>query len=489
MELKRFTLNFAARSAPLPVLLFLVFSANLHALDAPVAIEPLDLPSLPNYTPVMMSDLPDFKSECETKASKSGKVHCNGLLATINYLEFKKREPSQKPEEIKLSPEMTGFQKEIPVQILRQSGTAPLAVALLGFGQKCDDKIARAWLTYLFDSGCHVLIFDSLVRNNMNEATGHGVAGNFVEESKIACKLIDTVLKLPVGDGGKTLHDMTTSVRLLGTSYGGLLTAQCLRDPLAKAWPIDRALILSTPVNMRTAAQRLDTFAREDAPFYGIFDLMKLLGGYTPKGDEPNDQEQRLMRAGIGYVFHGDLQGYAKSNIQRYDPGLIDRLRNVEENPEQKSIYEEMIDTLKVRHKAEIKDLEAKKDTLQKDDYDRARRDLQERHKVQEIIAKRRSSEVDHWNFYDYVFLLLKPYWKLKHSDSTAVTIEQMLRGAPNYVQAFVAQDDPLNDPKELQLIQSRVQPPLLQVMPHGGHLGYTATKWVEELIHKMFKP
>lgn len=476
-----------------PALLLLIgttilFTGSSHAFDAPVAIEPVQLPDSKGYVPILMGDLPPFMADCETKVTKSGKVPCHGLMATINYTEFKKKEPSIKEEQLILQPSDTGFQKEVPIRLIRQNGKAPLAVVLLGFGQKSDDKLARAWQTYLCDAGCHVLIFDSLVRNNMNEATNIGVAGNFVEETKAACKIVDASLALKLSDG-KTLRDYSTSVRVMGTSYGGLLAAQMLRSSQAKEWPLDRVLILSTPINMRTAAQRLDTFSREDQPFFGIFELAKLLGGYTPKSEHPSPREERLMRAGIGYVFHGDLQGLAKSNMERYDPTLPERLKGREENKEQKAIYTEMVETLKQRQKAEMKEVESKKDTLDKDAYQKLKTETEERHRVQEIIAKRQPSQIDHWNFYDYVFLLLKPYWKLKHGDSSAVTLEQMLRGAPNFVQSFVAADDPLNDPKELEAMQARLEPPALQVMPHGGHLGYTATKWVEVLIHKMFEP
>jgi len=478
---------------PALVLLLVLGSTTLvtdssHAFDAPAVIEPVQLPDAKGYVPILMSDLPAFMADCETKVTKSGKVPCHGLMATINYMEFKKKEASIKEEQLILDPHETKFQKEIPIRLIRQNGKAPLAVVLLGFGQRSDDKLAKAWAAYLCDAGCHVLLFDSLVRNNMNEATNLGVAGNFVEETKVACKIIDASLALKLSDG-KTLRDYSTSVRVMGASYGGLLAAQMLRSPQATEWPIDRMLILSTPISMRTAAQRLDTFSREDAPFFGLFELAKLLGGYTPKSDEPNPKEERLMRAGIGYVFHGDLQGISKSNMERYDPTLPERLKDREENKEQKSIYSEMLDTLKQRHKAEAGELEAKKDSMEKDAYKKTKMEMEERHHVQDIIAKRQPSQIDRWNFYDYVFLLLKPYWKLKHGDSSSVTLDQLLKGAPNFVQSYVAADDPLNDPKELEAMQARLAPPALQVMPHGGHLGYTATKWVEVLIQKMFGP
>ena len=459
-----------------------------HAFDTGSPLGPIVLEDIPGYKPPSLLDLPNFDDECEQKCSKSGRVHVNGLLATINYTEFKDRKPPIKEEIIQLEPEETGFSKRIEVRMWAQPQKAPLAVTLLGFGQSSSDKIARAWQTYLYNSGCHVLSFDSLVRNNMNEATGHGVAGNFTEETSIVAKIIDVMLAHQNKDGS-VLRDKTTSVRLLGTSYGGLLSAFCLRIPQAKLWPIDRVLILSTPIDMGMAAKRLDTFAREDKPFFGMMQLMKLMGGYTPKNDSPSPREEALMRAGIGYVFHGDLHGYAKSNIERYDPDLPNRLKAYDDRPEQKEMCDEICNTLKERHKKEQAELEDKKGSMGKDEYEQAKKEMEQHQKVQMMVAKCRPSDISNWNFQDYVFLLLKPYWKLKRGGEVSVTLPMLLNGAPNYVEAVVAADDPLNDPKELPEIQKQMPPGKLILLPHGGHLGYSATHWVETLITKTFQP
>jgi predicted alpha/beta-fold hydrolase len=465
-----------------------ILSGRAGALDAAGPLPPITLEDVPGFKPFTLKDLPPFGDECEEHCSKSGRVHVNGLLATINYTEFKERKPPVKEEQIGLEPEETGFSKRVDVRLFTQPGKAPLAVTLLGFGQQANDKVSRAWQTYLYNSGCHVLSFDSVVRNNMNEATGHGVAGNFTEETSVIAKIIDVMLERQSKEGG-TLKEKTTSVRLLGTSYGGLLSAQLLRIPQAKIWPIDRVLILSTPINMGMAAKRLDTFAREDKPFFGVMQLMKLMGGYTPKNDTPSPKEEALMRAGIGYVFHGDLHAYAKSNIDRYDPELPARLKTYDDRPDQKEMCDEMCRTLKERHKKELSDLEEKKGSMNKDEFEQARKDLEQHQKVQMNVAKCRPSDISNWNFQDYVFLLLKPYWKLKRGADVSVTLPVLLAGAPNFVQAVVAADDPLNDPKELPDIVKQLPPEKLLVIPHGGHLGYSATHWVETLITKFFQP
>jgi len=470
------------------VVLFAALSCNSsHALDSATSVPPIDLKDVDGFTPIKMSDLPDFMEEVETRASKKGMVHTNGLLATINYCEFKKREPSTKEETILLEPEATGFNKRVEVRGFFQQGKAPLAVVMLGFGQCCTDKVAKTWKSYMYDAGCHVITFDSLIRNNMNEATGHGVAGNFVEEAIVAAKIIDAVLASRTKDG-MGIGENTSSVRLMGTSYGGLLALQCTRLPQAKTWPIDRVLLCSTPVSMGTAARRLDNFSREDKPFFGIMQLMKLMNGYTPKGEQPTAKEEALMRAGIGYCFHGDLATVAKSNIERYDPELPRRLKSWEEREDQREMHGDMVKSLKDRHVKELHDLQEQRGSMSKDDFEQAKRDLEGRQKVQAIVAKRQPSEISEWNFQDYMFLLLKPHWKLKRGGTIAVTLADLMAGAPNFVQVVEAADDPLNDPKEFAETMAKIPADRQLVIPHGGHLGFTGTKWFETLIEKFFR-
>jgi predicted alpha/beta-fold hydrolase len=469
-----------------------IFATVAGAFELPAKLDPIELPDLPGFKPLTINALPNLEDETEKKVTKSGKVHVNGLVSTINFECFKKRQADGNEEVIHLTKEETGFGKEITVRLYRQSGKAPLAVTFLGFEQKATDKLARAWQAYLYECGCHVLSFDSLICNEMNEATCHGVAGNCCEEAVNAVKIINTVLDhtnpdAKEGRDSRALRERVTSVRLLGTSYGGLLALQTLRQPDSKRWPIDRVLVLSTPLNMATTAKRLDTFAREDKPFFGVFKLMKLVGGYTPKEGIPNPQEEALMRAGIGYCFHGDLTSLAKSNIDRYVPDLLDRLHKLENNPNQSKMDEEMIKTIEDRQDEEMKALKEKYKDGDQHEYDKEKDALKAKFKIQKMVAKRHPSDVDDWNFQDYALLLLKPYWKIKYGTNNAVTLDALAAGAPNFVQIFIAEDDPLNDPKDLEEARKKMPEPRLETIPHGGHLGYVGTHWAETLITKYF--
>jgi predicted alpha/beta-fold hydrolase len=460
----------------------------LNAFELPEKLDPIDLPDAPGFKPITLADLPRLADETESKVTKSGKINVNGLVSTINFECFDKRHPDGKEEVLHLTPDETGFNDEIVVRLFRQPGKAPLAVTFLGFEQKATDRLARAWQAYLYEAGCHVLSFDSLICNEMNHATCQGVAGNCCEEAVVAVKLINAVLDHTSKESkdSKKLRASTTSVRVLGTSYGGLLALQCLRQPEAKIWPIDRALVISTPLNMATTAKRLDKFAREDKPFFGLLKLIKLTGGYTPK-DPPTAEEEALMRAGIGYCFHGDLTSLAKGNIDRYVPDLIERLQAQEQKPAQIKMDDEMIKTLEERQDEEMKALKEKYKDGNQAEYDKEKDALKAKHKIQKQVAKRRASDIEDWDFQDYALLLLKPYWKIKYATNNAVTLEALAAGAPNFVQIFLAADDPLNDPNELQEVRKKMPEPRLEVMPHGGHLGFTGTHFAETLLTRYF--
>src|SRR5690606_4081181 len=122
------------------------------------------------------------------------------------------------------------------------------------------------------------------------------------------------------------------------------------------------------------------------------------------------------------------------------------------------------------------------------EEYKKAKKELENTHKVQKNELERHLSDVADWTFRDYVQHLLVPYWKLDHTIlDQAGDLGVLLESAPNYVQAVVAADDPLNDPKELLALRKKIQDDKLLVLPYGGHLGFVGTRWGEQLILKFF--
>lgn len=472
-------------------------------------VSPIALPDVAGFTLPTVDDPPLFKDEVEQKATKSGKVHANGLVATINYEEFE--EPKVNGEEqLVLAKRETGFLDDFRVRCLWQRKPvivahnsegartvyhvkpAPLAVLLLGFSQESNDKLARTWMAYLYEAGCHVLTFDSVIRKNVNEVLGHGVAGHFAKEGEIIARIVDSVLAQKADDGtGAKIRERVQSVRFLGTSYGGVLALHALRQPQAKTWPVDRVLVLSVPVSMKTAAQRLTFFNREDRPKFGP-SFLKLLGGYTPKQDQPDEREESLMRAGMAYVFHGDLAKLVKSSDERYMPGTLERYKALEEAPAVAAKLKQRMELLEKIHDKEMDELTKKYDGIKeqkRDEYDIEKQALKDKHKVERTECERRLANPDDWTFEDYVNNLLAVYWRMDlPSLYRSGDLDLLMAGAPNFVQAVVATDDPLNDPKELEALKQKVQAPSLLVLPHGGHLGYAGTQWVKAYILRFFK-
>src|ERR1043165_3016387 len=194
-----------------------------------IDVPPLELKNN-DFKPVTMKDLPDFQQDMEAHCTKSGKCNACGLLCTINFDQFEQRK-LQNERKMIVPRANTEFREDIEVRTFWQPGKAPLAVTLLGFGQASDDRNARAWQYDLYHAGNHVLSFDSLIRNNMNRAIGHGVAGNILEEGRLTARIIHAFLATRDPLTGEAIRDRVTSVRLLGASYGGNVALQTLREP------------------------------------------------------------------------------------------------------------------------------------------------------------------------------------------------------------------------------------------------------------------
>lgn len=388
------------------------------------------------FQPVSLSQLPDFSAELENQVTKTGRVHVNGYMSTVNAEQFE-AEQLDGGETIKLSRALTGFKDDFKVRVKFHSGTAPLAVIMPGIFGKADDRFGKHWQALLYDSGCHVLCFDSLFRGDINKRTMLGVPGNLKVEAETLAKLVSLVLDSRREKGGEQVRSKVTAVRLFGTSYGGMMALNMIRTDAARQWPADRCLVISPPVNMRSTADLVDQFRRVDLPKYDD-DLMKLLGGYTPKCDLPTAPEEGLVRAGIAYVFFNGLKNVVKESAKRYMPDLKDQLE-----------AEEVGDP-----------------------------------------SRRKLSDWGKWTFDDFVNCMAAPYWKMTPADLWRCgDVNYLLDGAPSFVQVVVAADDPLSRSEEIQALKQRFPEPRILLLPHGGHQGYSGTAWLKALLTQTFKP
>lgn len=451
-----------------------------------IPVPPLEFENNPNFKPITMSDLPDFQQDMEERCTKSGKCHSCGLLSTINYDRYEPRKIDGERKVI-IPKSNTEFKADLEVRMFWQRGKAPLAVTLLGFGMASDERNARAWQADLYRAGNHVLSFDSLIRNNMNRVTGHGAAGNILEEGRLTARIINAFLSTRDPETGGTYRDRVSSVRLLGTSYGGNIALQTMREGSAVLWPLDRVLIVSTPVDFLHTTTLFDKYYHEDRTRFGKLSLARLLHGFTPDSADPNDKELSLMRAGIGYSFHGDFAAMAKDNMERYMPQLKQHLREFEESQECARHRKEQLALLEASYDAERKSIQAQKGQLGSKEYNALKDDCDARYNSQKDHVKKKLDDPNHWTFKTYFSLLCNPYWEAKGDYSDFGRLKKLMEGAPNFVQVVIAEDDPLNNPEDLAELKQSLKEPQLLLLPHGGHLGFNGTQWFQALMAKFF--
>jgi predicted alpha/beta-fold hydrolase len=387
--------------------------------------------------------LPDFKADVESKVTKTGMVHTNGYVSTINVEEFRTGRLDN-CDRIKLRKEQTGFLEDFKLCAKWQPGKAPLAVIVVGLFSKADDKLAQHWQRMLYDTGCHVLCTDSLFRHDVTKRTGMGIPGNPKVEAEVLARVVNAVMDYRGEDGDREpVRPLISSVRLLGTSYGGEVALHLAMTNSARQWPVDRCLLLSVPVSMHSTAQAMDRFIKEDRPKFEL-SLFKLLDGYTPEHDPPTAKEESLIRAGIAYYFQAGLEDVINESEKRYMKGYRDRLKAEEEAEEA-----------------------------------RAGRP-----------PAKKMSDWGNWNYNDFVELMAAPYWKTTAEELWKQgDLATLLADAPAYTQVVVSADDPLDKPEDLAALKARYSEPKLIVLPHGGHMGYCATRWLKALIEKTFKP
>ena len=450
-----------------------------------IAVPPMDIPNN-SFKPIMLSDLPPFDADMEKHCTKSGKCTACGLLCTINFDQFESRK-LQNERKVIIPKANTEFKEDIEVRTFWQPGKAPLAVTLLGFGMASNDRNAQAWQYDLYKAGNHVLSFDSLIRNNMNRATGHGVAGNILEEGRLTARIIHAFLATRDPETGGTYRDRVSCVRLFGASYGGNIALQTMREPSSTIWPLDRVLIISTPVDFTNTTHLFDKYFREDRSRFGKLSLARMIHGFTPDNDDPNEKELSLMRAGIGYSFHGDFVSIAKDNIERYMPQLSSKLKNMAESSEFDAHRRQQLEYLKADTESYKSILQETRQQLGEKEYNNLKSDAEARYNNQRDYIRYKIDDLSHWSFKTYFNLLCNPFWEVNGDSSDYGRLAKLMNGAPNFVQIVIAEDDPLNDPDDLDKLKAVLKEPQMLVIPHGGHLGFTGTRWFQALMGKFF--
>ncbi|HYF49301.1 MAG TPA: hypothetical protein VEJ63_07845 [Planctomycetota bacterium] len=348
----------------------------------------------------------------------------DGLYATVTALQAFKKPDIKNEKKFKLK-NIEGFRKDIEVRALMQDQPAPLVVIFLGLASKSKDPMARLWQAQLFEAGNSVMVFDSVFRPSFNERSCHGVCGNVDAEARVAAKVVNAFIHHSDVEG------KTTKLYLLGASYGGILAlnyARLAKQGVIKYGP-EKVLVFSPPISMRTSAVILDKFYDEDTRKASLFDLLEMSGHKPVEQGKKIPFEPWQMRAGIGYVFHGDLDDAisVSKDVYKYELPKSD-------DGKKRRCFTRFIEQVVFPYWKENKGVNT----------------------VEELW--------EHGN------------------------LEKLLKACGDNVHAIITADDPLNDATLLSLVKRDVPPAKLTVLPRGGHLGFLGTKWARERLIKFFE-
>ena len=352
----------------------------------------------------------------------------NGYYATITAFSFD--EPKLLGEnEVKLKG-IPGFEKDLKVRVMWQNQPARLAVLLLGLGSRSKNKIAQLWKQQMFDAGCHVVTFDSPFLPAFNERSRHGVPGYVREEARLSAQIVNTLVQL------KDNKDKVTGVVLLGASYGGIMALNWMDLAQSGEVPLrpEAILAVSPPVNMHSAARRLDDFYRRYRWNYTLAKLGGDLLDHQPVGPgEAIPFTDEEMMAGIAAAFRLDLKEVIDYADSRYKLGQLPSA------------------------------------SQHSDQY---RRDM-----------------ASTWSFESYIHRMVYRYWNEKGVVRTIDDLwasgdtVQLMSRMPKSVRLIIAADDPLNEPSELDRLRALAPSEQLTVLPYGGHMGFTKTEWLKKQV------
>ncbi|HYF51531.1 MAG TPA: alpha/beta fold hydrolase [Planctomycetota bacterium] len=358
----------------------------------------------------------------------------NGLYATLaGYLSIKDIElKQQKSFKLKID----GFKTRVPVRAVIQPRPAPLVVVLLGVDGEAKGKLGKLWPSWLAESGCHVLTFDSTFLASFIEISGHGVTGNLVAETERVRDIISAFLNQA------EIRGKVTKLGIAGMSYGGiqaLLLGQMANEGKLP-FKIDAIQSYCPPIRLQKTGELIDKWYREDRWQYTLVGLAEEITGHKPVG--PNDPvpfDDSLMRAGIAAVFRLGLVDVIVRNDRAYKMNALPKGNNFD-------------------------------DEYVKRDYAAT------------------------WGYGRFMRELSYEYWKdrMNYHDIADLTrpiqLENLLQKQPPYSETIIAEDDPFNEASDTSDIISKFRGNGLTVLPHGGHLGFVNDPWTKAKLLSLFK-
>ena len=329
-----------------------------------------------------------------------------------------------------------GFQSPMPIRAAMQPGKAPLVVLLLGCQGNTNDPVPKLWMRWLSEAGFHVLTFNSSLSSAFIKASGRGVAGNIYNEAECSRDIIGAYLKLP------DVQERVTKVGVVGMSYGGiqaLLIGQMVAEKKVD-YQIHSIRAFSPPIDMMQSAKLIDRWWREDRWNYTLPQMYLLVAKHKPiipGGKIPLSDS--MMRAGVAASFRLPFAEIVDVSDSTYNLKIL---------PTQDSLEEKVV----------------------REDYAAS------------------------YGFSRFMLQCTFPYWKDKLGISnfgqlnSVARLTNVLPHQPEFTQAFIACDDPLNRPEDLEVLKQCTTCNHLQILNGGGHLGFVNDPWTRTKLENIFK-
>lgn len=325
------------------------------------------------------------------------------------------------------------FADSVTVQTITQPTPAPLVVLLLGAEGKALDKIGKQWAGWLSDAGYHVLTFDSTLRSDFVTNSGRGVTGCIKNEAECVRDLIAAYIASPEAQG------KVTHVGLVGISYGSIQSLMIAKMSLEKGAPfkVDAVKAFSPPLDMAHAGENIDKWWREDRWNYSLAQLYFTVGRHKPVAPgSPVPFKESIMRAAMAASFRLDLADIVERNDAQYHLGMLPK--GMSEN---------------------------------------------DRHDIALGMG-----------FTYFLQNFTYPYWKDRlhlnsieemNADSKLINL---LPQVPANAEVVISDDDPLNDPAELDRVSNVARTCKLTILHGGGHAGYINACWTRKKLLSLFK-
>ncbi len=346
----------------------------------------------------------------------------DGLYSTVVAMNMFYVPVPEKQKKGKLK--VPGFRREVPIFTITQDYPAPLIVVLMGVDGKVDGPWGTLFPYWYSEAGYHVLTFDGTFTPQYPAMAGQGCVGNFDAEADQVAQIIDAYLKTDV-------KAKVTKVGVVGMSFGGtealLLAAKSKEGKLP--FELSGCLALSPLVNLRTSAQTIDRFYREDRWDTTMVDLAKKFMAHQPVAEgQPIPFQATELRAAIGFAFRDGLTDVVDRNDRAYglkvlpsgDPGT----------DEDRGTY---------------------------------------------AAATGMERFIDEFTF---------KYWQKKGAVKSPeelfdmANLAKILPRLPSYAEAVVAENDPFDTPEDIAVAKAADVNHRLTVVPVGGHLGFISADW-----------